>query len=483
MKFHSIAAGIATLLVAAGAANADVIVVNPGPGTPVQDAINLASAGDEIVLMPGEYTETLDFLGKAITVRSDAGASVTSINAQGLGPVVRFATGEAAASVLEGLTLTGGAGEFRGQIRVGGAVYVDGASPTIIGCEIRNNTADFGGAIAVLAGAAPLVQACAFDANTADQGGAAYVLDADPGFLGCSFHANAAEFRGGAMLVDGDAAPQVVNAVFAGSAAEKLDGGAAACLRNAAPVFVNCVFTGNTADCGGGGLYAFHASHPALVHATVVGNAAAAGAGVLAESTADGSVSNSILAGANGGTLAGADLDVNYSLVQGGWSGGVGNIMAPPRLLDPNGADDIIGTLDDDVRLAPGSPAIDAASGDLLPVDAVDADRDGDRSERIQVDLGFAPRAVDAAAYADIGVPAANGATPDMGALEAGAGVPPFCLCDVDSEAGVGILDLLAYLDSWFDREAGAELTGDQPASVDVFDLLIYLDCWFVGCA
>lgn len=483
MQFQSIGAGIATLFALAGATSADIITVNPGPGTPVQDAINSANTGDEVVLMPGEYAESIDFLGKAITVRSDSGPAATSINGQGLGPVVRFAAGETGASVLEGLTLTGGAGEFRGQIRVGGAVYVDGASPTITGCEIRANTADFGGAVAVLAGGAPLVQACTFEANTADQGGAAYVLDADPGFLGCSFHANAAEFRGGAMLVDGDAAPQIVNAMFAGSAAEKLDGGAVACLRGAAPAFTNCVFTGNTADCGGGGLYAFHASHPALVHATLVGNAAATIGGLFAESSADGVVANSILAGPINTNLSGADLSVTYSLVQGGWGGGgVGNVSSPPRFVDANGPDDLLGTQDDDVRLAPGSPAIDAANGDLLPADLLDADGDGDVTEPIGVDLAFAARAVDAPDYADTGVPAGNGAVPDMGAIEAAADTPPSCYCDLDGAGGADIFDLLSYLDLWFDGAEAAELTGDQPAAVDVFDLLAFLDCWFAGC-
>ena len=42
---------------------------------------------------------------------------------------------------------------------------------------------------------------------------------------------------------------------------------------------------------------------------------------------------------------------------------GGGNINADPLFVDDDGADNITGTLDDDLRLLPGSPCIDAAMG------------------------------------------------------------------------------------------------------------------------
>ena len=51
---------------------------------------------------------------------------------------------------------------------------------------------------------------------------------------------------------------------------------------------------------------------------------------------------------------------VNYSIVQGGWTGAGGNnLNADPLFVDPNGADDVVGTVDDNLRLRSGSPAID----------------------------------------------------------------------------------------------------------------------------
>ncbi|MHC4130217.1 MAG: right-handed parallel beta-helix repeat-containing protein, partial [Planctomycetota bacterium] len=45
-------------------------IINVGPGQSIQSAINIASSGDTIVVAPGTYHETIDFVGKAITVRS-----------------------------------------------------------------------------------------------------------------------------------------------------------------------------------------------------------------------------------------------------------------------------------------------------------------------------------------------------------------------------------------------------------------------------
>ncbi len=69
-------------LLAVSSAQADTIYVDddncPGPGSgmegdpycSIQTAIDNAVDGDEIVVAPGTYFETIDFLGKAITLRS-----------------------------------------------------------------------------------------------------------------------------------------------------------------------------------------------------------------------------------------------------------------------------------------------------------------------------------------------------------------------------------------------------------------------------
>ncbi len=62
-----------------------------------------------MVVAPGLYHEAIDFIGKAITLRSTDGSEVTTIDASGLDTtVVMFISGEGKDSVLTGFTITGG---------------------------------------------------------------------------------------------------------------------------------------------------------------------------------------------------------------------------------------------------------------------------------------------------------------------------------------------------------------------------------------
>ena len=76
------------------------------------------------------------------------------------------------------------------------------------------------------------------------------------------------------------------------------------------------------------------------------------------------------------------DLYVSSSDVQGGLGVGSrdvgGNIELDPMFVDADGADDVAGTEDDDLRLQSGSPCIDRGDTAALPADAADLDGDGD---------------------------------------------------------------------------------------------------------
>ena len=124
---------------------ADVLFVDddncPGPGDgselnpycSIQTAIDAAVDGDEVLVAPGPYLENIDFLGKAITLKSSDGPEVTVIDAAGSGTVITCASGEGPDSVLDGFTITGGFADF------GGGMYCAGASPTVSGCVFVAN--------------------------------------------------------------------------------------------------------------------------------------------------------------------------------------------------------------------------------------------------------------------------------------------------------------------------------------------------------
>ncbi|MFQ5496076.1 MAG: right-handed parallel beta-helix repeat-containing protein, partial [Phycisphaerae bacterium] len=82
---------------------------------------------------------------------------------------------------------------------------------------------------------------------------------------------------------------------------------------------------------------------------------------------------------------------VTFSDVQGGFTG-AGNINADPLFVDPIGLDGTPGTEDDDLRLLPGSPCIDAGDKTAVPADTSDLDGDGNTTEPIPFDLDGNPR-------------------------------------------------------------------------------------------
>lgn len=117
----------------------------------IQAAIGDALDGDVIVVAPGVYVENIDFLGKAITVRSSDGAAVTTIDGSDqtlgvvFGSVVNFLDGEGNDSILEGFTITGGVGTSPGAIPQGGGIICTFSAPTIRNNIITGNSVPGGG--------------------------------------------------------------------------------------------------------------------------------------------------------------------------------------------------------------------------------------------------------------------------------------------------------------------------------------------------
>jgi putative metal-binding protein len=121
----------------------------------IQDAICAAVGGDLVSVFPGTYNEAIR-MKPSVSVVSQGGATVTTINGSGQNctnanwcsknatanrcSVVTFASGHTPATVLDGFTITGGAGQAPGSPPVvgGGGIFVF-SSPTIRNNIIQNN--------------------------------------------------------------------------------------------------------------------------------------------------------------------------------------------------------------------------------------------------------------------------------------------------------------------------------------------------------
>lgn len=186
----------------------------PAQFATIQSAILAAADGDRVVVAPGTYTETIDFLGKVIAVVSSGGAATTVIDAGGSGSVVTFQlTGSGA--TLRGFTLTGGTGTTIGGNLIGGGILLKGASADIESNIIRACTAWNGGAIACLGGASPKIIGNLLESNDAynlggaihcDEGSRADILDND-------LHDNGAP-SGPAIAIVGGASPLIQGNTF-----------------------------------------------------------------------------------------------------------------------------------------------------------------------------------------------------------------------------------------------------------------------------
>ncbi len=326
----------ATASLATGALGATLRV--PEQYSTIQAAIDQAASGDEVVVAAGSYSgpgnRDIDFLGKAIVVRAEdaAGAGATVIECGGSESEphrgVLFVNGEANDSVLRGFTIRGGVVRGEWPDGDGGGIFLDGASPLIEECVIRDNSADFGAGISCTNGASPRIRRCDILNNDAlESGGGSYNWYlSSPLITHCVFRGNHAGFGAGLYL------------------------------REEIEVH-NCIIEENVADYYGGGIRCADFSAPHLSNCTIRDNSAYLGGGVYASSFGDPTIDNSIIWG-NGPeeiyNYAG-NCRFSYSDIRGGWSG-EGNIDADPHFVSYRGFAALPG---------PGSPCIDSGDPDV----------------------------------------------------------------------------------------------------------------------
>ncbi|GJM23159.1 MAG: hypothetical protein DHS20C15_30740 [Planctomycetota bacterium] len=375
----------------ARAAAADTLHV-PTDHVAIQAALVAAQPGDTVLVAPGTYAENLDFLGKALTLRSEAGPEHTILDAGGLDHGVRFENGETPDALLQGFTV-------RNVNPTPGhhAVFVNGASPTLRDLILRDNHISggmcgeilSGGGLALIDSATQafnlsvtdnsLVAACTktflFSPGIVVRGDSNVLIDGGEvrrnitGFGvplggGVTVTGGHATLRGlaieknsqtGILVTDFGPGPtpsalledcRLVRNGVNGSVGNGVE------VSSGEVVLRRCVLARNSAsgaEAGGGGALT-------LEHCTVWGNTFSGVTGFFLSPPPV--LRHCIVWNDDVGAGSSASMDINYSVIAGGWPG-VGNLDADPLLRDPAAGD---------FTLLGGSPAIDAGDP-LAPLD------------------------------------------------------------------------------------------------------------------
>lgn len=428
--------------------------------------------------------------------------------------VVR-ANGSGDGALLEGVTVRGGYASWQSS-SVGGGIEIVNASPSLMLCTFDQCLASSGGAI-YCDGGDPVITGCSFVGNYAwgSRGGAAYFgTPSAPVISDCTFSGNSAYGAGGpgdggAIFLEWTCPAVFDHCVFANntsstSGATYPTGGAITALsdevtfngcrflKNTAvngsggamwsasdhSVFSSCEFSGNSATVGGA-VAVFFALDVSFVNCTIVANTAGDGGGLSITYASVASISNCIF-WANTANAASpykaaihkddtSEGSVAWTCIQQMWvpepdedplepDNFPGCTDANPLFVDGNGADNQYGTLDDDFRLSPGSPLIDAAKNAAVPA-------------MTTTDVAGLPRFMDDLATADSG----SGVAPlvDMGANEFGE---PALWGDINGDGIVNGADLALVLGAWGTSDTATDLNDD--GTVNGADLALVLGAW-----
>ena len=282
--------------------------------------------------------------------------------------------------------------------QTGGAVYSRDNHLRLTNCSFTRNAAGSGGGICSFDGSSTLIN-CTFVENSAEEDGGG-MHNSGSGFSGggssgysyssgqaslthCSFIGNSTRGNSGSGggLYNRYARPILSNCIFSGNSSRYNGGG----INDSYgfPVLRNCAFSGNSSARYGGGIY--NTAMLSLTSCTFSQNLAVRGNALVCYSYSQPDtieLDNCILWDNgeeifNESVSTRASITIRYSNVQGGrdavaspfavldWR--AGNIDSDPLFVDPEGPDNISGTEDDNLQLAPLSPCVDTGDPNYLP--------------------------------------------------------------------------------------------------------------------
>jgi parallel beta-helix repeat protein len=329
--------------------SAQTLYVSSGEYSTIQSAIDDADNGDTIVVSSGTYQENINFLGKAIMVRSadpnDPNVVVATIIDgsnpvdPNIGSVVTFNNGEDINSVLSGFTITGGTGSWLPiawqfyQVywnRCGGGVVCSNMSePTITKNVFSNNIAGEGGGIYIYGDPVnpnnpsnppvhvkPVITDNTFVNNSAvvahgfnppnnnypandhgDGGAIVAFQGVDATITGNLIENNHADWYGGGLHLRQWSNGLIEDNNIIGNNSKL--GAGIHITYTSSPDIVDNLIQANTVDTlydlGGGGIYVYYYSNPLIERNTITQNQSSNGAGILVAWSSNPTIRNNMI--------------------------------------------------------------------------------------------------------------------------------------------------------------------------------------------
>jgi len=236
----------------------------PGSGAcpTIGEALSAAAADSgqavTIDVAAGTYTEddTINASGLASLTVAGAGAATTTINGGGNGTVLTVTGGTVSVT---GLTITGGNNTSSASDASGGGVDNQGATLTLTGDTIDNNTSYFGygGGVDNNSGGTVTLNGDTIDNNQAGQGGAVYTDDGSNITLTDDTLDNNTSVNGGAIDVNTTGTATLTGDTFSGDTAHTPDAGTGGggIFNTGTVTSTDDTFSGDTAGHDGGGIY------------------------------------------------------------------------------------------------------------------------------------------------------------------------------------------------------------------------------------